>query len=83
MAEPIFDNLKNAIDNQTDLVHEIQEKLELLNPGSGGGGHGTVYSDEVITRNAQYDDPQPNVQASLDEIYSLIGDIKDVLDSIT
>lgn len=68
-------------------VIKVGNNLEITPDGTlsstGGGGHGTVYSDEVITRNAQYEDPKPNVQASLDEIYALIGDIKDVLDSIT
>ena len=76
----LFDNLLNQVGNQTTNIQRLDEKLKEFAPGSG---HGTVYSDEVLIRNAQYPEPKENVQESLDEIYALIGDIKNVLDSIT
>ena len=65
-------------------VIKVGNNLEITPDGTlsstGGGGHGTVYSDEVILRSASYQHAQDaKVQDSLNEIYSLIGDINSVL----
>ena len=78
----ILENLASAIEAQTTLTQSIKTKLDSLEVGGGGGPVGPIYAVDVIYDNTTSGTDVTNVQASLDEIYALIGDVNTVLNSI-